>query len=70
MAATQRESRWAKQAAALIASVQSDDQRDDLRQRFEERAAICEIDGQLARSEAERIAYDGVVAAVSRLQRG
>lgn len=65
--ATQREaSRWARQAASLIASVQSDELRDDLRLRFEERAAICEIDGRLARAEAERVAYDALVKAAQR----
>jgi hypothetical protein len=66
----QREAtRWAKQAATLIASVQDAELRDDLRLRFEERAAICEVDGRLTRAEAERVAYDGVVAAVDRLRR-
>jgi len=66
----QREAtRWAKQAATLIASVQDAELRDDLRLRFDERAAICEVDGRLTRVEAERVAYDGVVAAVDRLRR-
>lgn len=60
-------SRWARQAAALIGAVQGDEARDDLRLRFEERAAICEIDGKLPRAEAERIAYDAVVAALRRI---
>lgn len=67
----QREAtRWAKQAATLIVSVQDAELRDDLRLRFDERAAICEVDGRLTRVEAERVAYDGVVAAVDRLRRG
>jgi hypothetical protein len=66
----QREaSRWARQAAALIAGVRDDEQRDDLRLRFEERAAICEVDGQLPRADAEKLAYDALVAAVSRQRR-
>lgn len=71
MTVTQREgTRWARQAAGLIATVQSDALRDDLRLRFEERAAICEIDGRLARAEAERVAYDALVAAVEQARRG
>jgi hypothetical protein len=71
VAGTQRDvSRWGRQAAALIASVQGDELRDDLRLRFDERAGLCEVDGRLTRAEAERIAYDGLVAAVERLRRG
>lgn len=55
--------------ATLIAQVQDPELRDDLRLRFEERAGICEIDGKLARVDAEKIAYDGVVMAVDRLRR-
>lgn len=55
--------------AALIAGVQDPEMRDDLRLRFDERAAICEIDGKLSRVEAERVAHDEVVAAASRLRR-
>lgn len=67
--AAQGETRWAKQAAAVIAGFQEPELRDDLRLRFDERAAICEIDGKLTRSEAERVAHDEVVAAASRLRR-
>ncbi len=56
-------SRWARQASALIAGVRDDAVRDELRLRFEERAAICEYDGKLPRAEAERIAYDALVSA-------
>jgi len=60
-------SRWARQASALIASVRDDAVRDELRLRFEERAAICEYDGKLPRAEAERIAYDALVSAARDL---
>jgi len=60
-------SRWARQAAALIAQVQGDARRDDLHLRFEERAAICEFDGKLPRAEAERVAHDEVAALVAAL---
>ena len=56
-------SRWARQAAALLASVREEATRDELRLRFEERAAICEFDGKLPRGEAERVAYDALVRA-------
>lgn len=62
-------SRWARQAATLLAQVRDDALRDDLRQRFDERAAICEIDGELSRTEAERIAFESLVQAIER-QRG
>lgn len=59
-------SRWARQAAALLAQVRDDALRDDLRQRFDERAAICEIDGELSRTEAERIAFESLVRTLER----
>ncbi len=59
-------SRWSRQAAALIAGVRDEQQRDDLRLRFEERAGICEHDGKLPRVEAERIAYESLLAATRR----
>lgn len=61
-------SRWARQAASLLAQVRDDALRDDLRQRFDERAAICEIDGELARAEAERVAFESLVQALERLR--
>ena len=62
-------SRWSRQAAALLAGVRDEQQRDDLRLRFEERAAICEIDGKLPRAEAERVAHDEIVAVLEAQQR-
>lgn len=70
MTAQRSETRWAKQAATLIASVQDPELRDDLRLRFDERAAICELDGKLARNDAERVAYDELMRAAERLRRG
>jgi hypothetical protein len=67
LASTTSLSRWARQASALIAGVRDDDVRDELRLRFEERAAICEYDGKLPRAEAERIAYDALVSAARAL---
>jgi hypothetical protein len=61
-------SRWARQAASLLAQVRDDALRDDLRQRFDERAAICEIDGELTRTEAERIAFESLVQAFERVR--
>ena len=60
-------SRWARQAAALLGSVRDDGLRDELRLRFEERAAICEFDGKLTRADAERVAYDALVSATRSL---
>jgi hypothetical protein len=67
LASTTSLSRWARQASALIAGVRDDDVRDELRLRFEERAAICEFDGKLTRVEAERVAYDSLVSAARAL---
>lgn len=61
-------SRWARQAATLLAQVRDDALRDDLRLRFDERAAICEIDGELSRTEAERVAFESLVQALERLR--
>ena len=61
-------SRWARQAGALLAQILDDALRDDLRLRFEERAAICEIDGGLPRADAERIAFESLVKAVERVR--
>jgi hypothetical protein len=61
-------SRWARQAGALLAQILDDALRDDLRLRFEERAAICEIDGELPRADAERVAFESLVKAIERLR--
>lgn len=61
-------SRWARQAASLLTQVRDDELRDDLRLRFEERAAICEHDGLLPRVEAERVAFEALVEAVDSLR--
>jgi hypothetical protein len=61
-------SRWARQAGALLAQILDDALRDDLRLRFEERAAICEIDGGLPRADAERVAFESLVKAIERLR--
>lgn len=50
----------------MLAKVRDDVLRDDLRHRFDERAAICEIDGGLPRAEAERIAFESLVRALER----
>jgi hypothetical protein len=60
-------SRWARQAAQLLGNVRDDALRDELRLRFEERAGICEFDGKLSRVEAEKVAYDSLVAATRSL---
>ena len=62
-------SRWARQAATLLAQVRDEAVRDDLHQLFDERAAICEIDGELPRAEAERVAFEALAAALERQRR-
>lgn len=47
--------------------MRDDGLRDELRLRFEERAAICEFDGKLSRAEAERVAYEALVSAARGL---
>ena len=49
--------RWAKRAAARCWHKCAT---ADLRDRFEERAGICEFDGNLSRDEAERLAFDAI----------
>ncbi len=49
---------WARQAAALHATVADPDQRANLRELFEHRSAVCEYEGNLDRDDAERIGLD------------
>lgn len=51
---------WARRTAYLLNKVNDPDRRADLREQFEERAAIAEIDGGLPRDEAERIGYEQI----------
>ena len=51
---------WAKRAAVLLASIDDADRRADLRECFEERAAICEYHGGMSRDEAERMAFEEI----------
>ena len=48
---------WYRAAVALLEREPDAERRAELRLRFEERAAICEYDGGLSRSEAERLAF-------------
>ena len=57
---------WARQAAALLATVADPDRRVDLRELFEHRAAVCEFDGGLSRPDAERIALAELQAAMQK----
>ena len=56
---------WAQAAAAILATVADDDQRADLRYLFEERAGICEYEGNLSRVDAERIGYECLLRAMT-----
>jgi len=62
-------SRWARQVQAVIGTVRDDEMRDDLHLRFEERAAICELDGKLPRADAEKVAHDEIVAVLAAAAR-
>jgi hypothetical protein len=55
---------WSRQASALLNKVDDPDRRAGLRFEFEERIAICIIDGNLPQDEAERIAYEQIRSAV------
>ena len=48
---------WARHAAALLSGVADPDERANLRELFEHRAAVCEFEGRLSRADAERIAF-------------
>ncbi|MCH7591186.1 MAG: hypothetical protein IH989_00190 [Planctomycetes bacterium] len=56
----------ARQAAALLSRVDDPDVRADLRELFEHRAAVCEFDGGLSRTDAERIALSELYAAIRK----
>ena len=60
---------WARQAAALLATVGDPDRRIDLRELFEHRAAVCEFDGGLSRTDAERVAFTELQAALRGAQK-
>ena len=55
---------WARRAAALLATVSDDDRRGDFREVFEHRAGVAEFDGCQSRTEAERLAYAELQAAM------
>ena len=55
---------WARRAAALLSGVADPDLRADLRELFEHRAAVCEFDGGLSRTDAERLAFGELQAAM------
>ncbi|MCH7884414.1 MAG: hypothetical protein IIC01_04110 [Planctomycetes bacterium] len=55
---------WARRAAALLSGVADPDLRADLRELFEHRAAVCEFDGGLSRTDAERVAFGELQAAM------
>ena len=48
---------WGRCASTLIAQANDSVHRTALREYFEERAAICEFDGNLGTDEAERLAF-------------
>ncbi len=48
---------WAQCASSLLSGVADNDLRAELRNAFEERAAICEYEGGLGREDAERMAF-------------
>ncbi|HEX8911605.1 MAG TPA: hypothetical protein VF796_04540 [Humisphaera sp.] len=56
---------WARRVDALLAGVGDDGRRADLRLFYEERAAVAEFDGGLARFAAERWAFELLTAAVA-----
>jgi hypothetical protein len=56
---------WIEALNVLMTDHCQNEQVADLRVRFEERAAIAEYDGNLPRSEAERIAYIEIAAIIN-----
>ena len=55
---------WARRAAGLLSSVADPDRRADLRELFEHRAGVCEFGGGLSRTNAERLAFGELQAAM------
>lgn len=61
---------WASCASALLAQIRDASMRADLREEFEERAGICEFDGNLSVDDAERIAFVQLCRAVRATTHG
>jgi len=57
---------WSRAASAVLAGIEDAGERADLREAFEERAAIAEFDGRLSRLEAERSAFREIARACER----
>ena len=57
---------WGRCASALLARVSDDSMRAELRDTFEERAAVCQYHGCLNEDDAERIAFVQLYKAVIR----
>ena len=58
--------RWARRAAAVLATVEDPDRRADLRHYFEERAGILEFDFNNSRDDAEMHAFRQLVSLMDR----
>ena len=59
-----RDGAWDRRASALLSTIDDADHRADLREQYEERVAICMIDGGLPEDEASRIAFEQVRALI------
>lgn len=57
---------WFRAAIVLIQNQTDSDQRAELRELFEHRAAVAEYDGGLSRADAERVAFRELRQAVAR----
>lgn len=55
----------ARLATELLTRLPNLVQQADFRERFDERAGICEFDGCMTRDEAERIAYQELLAMIT-----
>lgn len=60
------EGSWGRRASALLAGIEDAELRADLREAFEERAAIMEHEGGLGRDEAEHQAFLALAASISQ----
>jgi hypothetical protein len=58
-------SRWARCAAALLATIEDADQRADLRDAYEERAGILEYEAGLTREDADERAFHYLLEALA-----
>jgi hypothetical protein len=62
------ENRHARRLASLLSAIECDDVRCALREQYDERMAICTIDGGLSESDASVVALAEIESAIGQRQ--